>query len=382
MATRKTPTVMTDSDSEGETSMTQVTSTDTGDSASMGGVTVTVTKPVKDRHLDAVQAARENADGSFSIAFDDDEPAPQAEGGSVDGDGADDDEDSRLAQSQDDENDPDLRAKRERRRAERQQKKQAQREREDRLRQEVASRDQIIGDLTNRVAMIERRAQGGEVATIDAHLQECDEAERYFKTAIEQGVKESNGEIVAEATNRLQQVSIRRGQLLNIKQGFVSRLNQPAPMDPVVANFAKTFIEKNKWYNPRGGDWKSQVVLSTDQELHREGIPPTTEKYWRELAKRIKARIPNQEVEGFEVTNDDDDGDESTPPTPPKKSGKPPITGGDRTATSGAGSRDWTLSKGRVDAIKQAGKWDDPKARAQMIKYFRDFDKQKAAERR
>ena len=64
---------------------------------------------------------------------------------------------------------------------------------------------------------------------------------------------------------------------------------------------AKEFISENPWYDVKGGDEDSAIVLAIDGALHREGFRPDTEEYWDELRERA-ARESAAMVDDIERT--------------------------------------------------------------------------------
>ena len=119
-------------------------------------------------------------------------------------------------------------------------------------------------------------------------------------------------------------------------------------------------MRKNKWYDPQARDTDSRIAKVIDQDLAAEGWDPADPEYWEELDNRLSARLPHRYA---------------------AKTGKEPKrpgpTASARTANpSGKSANTITLSRDRVQAIKDAGAWDDPVRRNKMIKAYANFDKQ------
>jgi hypothetical protein len=116
---------------------------------------------------------------------------------------------------------------------------------------------------------------------------------------------------------------------------------------------AETWLERNKWYDPTATDADSRIALTVDQTLAAEGWNPKTPQYWDELDARLKKYLPHRYVSGHNKG---------------KPVNKSPVAGSGREEAGSSGSGGYRLSADRVQAIKDAGAWDDPKARAEMVK--------------
>ena len=250
---------------------------------------------------------------------------------------------------------------RERRRKERQHKKQAQREREDTLRRELAARDSIINEMKAKLDVIERRNTGSEMAQLENSKKQATQAYNFFKDQIRVGTEAGNGAAVADATEKMFQAQRRLDELNRFENAFKQRQQAPQALDPRLVNHAKDWMSKNRWYDPAGNDQDSRIALTLDQQLANEGWNPTTEEYWEELNNRVKKYLPHRASSGKISSN------------------KPRsvVAGSGREGGSSAGSsQSYKLSGDRVQALKDAGIWDDPKQRAEAIKRFREYDKQ------
>lgn len=261
-----------------------------------------------------------------------------------------------------DEHSDEREAIRERRRNERKQRRAAQKEREDNLRRELAARDAVINELRGKVDVIERRNTGSELAQLDNVKQQTAQAYAYFKDQIRVATETSNGALVAEATEKMLQARQRFDELERIEKAYKSQRATPQPLDPRLVTYAKAWMDGNKWYRPDGRDMDSRIVLTIDQTLADEGYDSTTAEYWAELTQRVKKHLPHRSV-GVKINSS-----ANKPPRPAVPSARK-----DGGGSSQAGS--YKLSAERVQALKEAGVWDDPGARANAIKYFRDYDK-------
>jgi len=255
--------------------------------------------------------------------------------------------------------DEDRDAIRERRRKERQDRKTRTKERADSLKRELAARDAVINEMREKLAVIERRSVGGEMAQITQAKEKAAQAYNYYKDQIRSGTESANGAAVAEATEQLMQVRTRLEQLNNIEKTYKQRSAQPPPLDQRVANNAREWTTSNSWYDPQGKDQDSRVVLMLDQTLAEEGWDPLTKEYWDELGSRVKKYLPHRANRDNIATKDK-----------PKS-----VVAGSGRETSPGSSTTFRLSAERVKALKDAGKWEDPVERNKMIKQYRDYDR-------
>lgn len=286
---------------------------------------------------------------------DDDDHGEEGHSDGDDGDDGDDHGEESVGDT-----DEEREAIRARRREERKQRKQAQREREDSLRRELAARDAVINELRGKVEGIERRNTGSEIAQLETMKQQTANAYAYFKDQIRVATEANNGAAVAEATEKMLIAQQRFNELQNIEKAYRQRQAAPQPLDPRLAQHAQTWMSQNKWYDPSGKDPDSRITLTIDQQLADEGWDPSTEGYWKELNERVKKYLPHR-VSSGKI-------DSRRP--------KPVVTGTSRESVPNASKGTYKLSADRVQALKDAGIWEDPKQRAEAIKRFREFDKQ------
>jgi hypothetical protein len=270
--------------------------------------------------------------------------------------------DSELADAEDDDEREAIRA---RRREERKHRKEAQRGREDTLRRELASRDAVINQMRTELNAINNRNTGAELAQIENGKKQAVDAYRHFKDQIRVATEQNNGAAVADATEKMMLAQRRFDELQNIEKVFKQRQSAPQPLDPRLAAHAQSWMSKNSWYDPSGKDQDSEITMRIDQRLSQEGWDPTTPEYWEELGARVKKYLPHR-TNSVKIA--------ATKP-------KSVVSGGGREASNGSAKEGATykLSSERVQALKDAGMWEDPKKRAEAVKRFRDYDKQHKA---
>jgi hypothetical protein len=277
--------------------------------------------------------------------------------------------------------------KRERRRKERQDKKARARQDRDELKTTKAEMaalkrrlEEVEGGVQTRVTEVERRALQNDIAAIDNRLDFLKRAYGNAQAAREKAMTEGNGtefnrmdQSMRDADAEWRQLHQRKAQLQTAPQR-----EQPADRpDPRVARHANAFISDFPDYDPDGRDADSKVVQALDEALTEEGLDPRTEEYWDELRDRVLDKIPEwgdqpqrQRVNG----NGKPAANNRTRPRQTIAGG----AGGD-SAGSGAG---FVVSRERVQALKDSGKWDDPQKRAKAIKAFQQWDREHAGEMR
>lgn len=307
---------------------------------------------------------------------------PQADGSEIVGEVAppatDTENDERLASPSDGDTDPEEQGhaneteeeaeeRRQRNRERRAQNKNRRKEHIDSLRREIEARDEIIAQAMQRLEAVEKRSQGADFAALDNEIKKTTDAYNYFKQQIDLGTREQNGSVVADATEKMMLAKQRYDQLNRAKQ-MATKQSQTAaaaaPLDPRLKAHAGTWLENNKWYDVEGKDEDSYIVKQIDNRLAQEGWNPTTEAYWTELDSRVKKYLPHRVNSGHNKTT------QTTPRSPVAGSGR------DGNGAKGSG---YVISAERIQALKDAGIYDDPKARADAVRRFQEYDKQHSA---
>lgn len=298
----------------------------------------------------------EKSDAESQIS---DTPADSQVAGDEHDDEADEHDDSDAIDSANSDSDGDDRAAiRERRRQERIERKARAKEREESMRRELSARDSVINQMRSELDEIKRRNTGGELAQLQTAKQRLAEAYQQTKDRIRIATEAGNGTEVAEATEQLLKLREKASHVTRIEEAYKQNSNRPQPLDPRVADNAKSWTEKHAWYNPTGKDADSRIVLTIDSTLAEEGWDPTTPDYWNELDARIKKYLPHRANRGIITSK-----------------AKSTVAGSGRETGSGRATGVFKLSAARVQAIKDLGDWDDPVARNRRIKEYRDYDK-------
>jgi hypothetical protein len=317
---------------------------------------------------------KEQNDGSFLARVEepeqfDDEDEELKEGGKVeaaedsDDDGQDEDQGS---DDNDDEETDDERAKiREARREERRLKKELAKQREASSKHKISALEKRNEDLARRLAAVENTAASYQFAQIDKAVE--DEATRveYAKMKMLQAAQSNDAagqieylEQLTEAKQRLQQVQHYKKQQLEAAKS--PKQNVPSEMSNEVQQNATRWLKKNSWFDPQARDTDSRIAKVVDQELAADGWDPTDSEYWDELDSRLSSRLPHR----YTAKGGNN-----------KRSSAGPTASSRVASTTSSKPGTITLSRERVQAIKDAGSWDDVEKRNKMIRAYASYDR-------
>lgn len=269
---------------------------------------------------------------------------------------------------------------RERKRQERLNQRQRQRQRIETLERQLANALASTQNANQRLSRLENTNLGTQAAQLEAAQVEAAEAEQTLKNIIADATSKQDGQRVAEATSALMNVSRRREMLANAKIQMDQAARQPKaqPLDIQVMDHAKGFMAKNPWYKgPNSSDLDSRILSIIDHSLTSEGWDPRSPTYWTELEKRAAPRLPHLFKPSKDASNGND-GAYTPPNTERRPNNRSPVAGA--SFTNGGGERkssqSYRLSPQRVQAMKEAGVWDDPAKRADMVKRYQQADKE------
>jgi len=323
---------------------------------------------------------REQEDGTVLVAveedkdpFEDQKKNEKASDDGADSDDKDDDEDDDSESSQaadnsskgdDEENDDDRERIREARREERKLKKELAKQREASSKHKISSLERRNEELARRLAAVESTAASFQFAQVDKAIDDETTRVEYAKMKLLQAAQSNDAaaqveylELLQESKNRLSQVqAYKKQQIENAKR---PKQNVPDQVSEAVRENAESWMTKHKWYDPQGRDTDSRIAKVIDQELAADGWEPSDPEYWDELDSRLASRLPHRyAAKGAS---------KRTNPAPSGRSSNP---------GAGPSGTTFTLSRERVQAIKDAGAWDDPSKRNQMIKAYASYDRQ------
>lgn len=296
----------------------------------------------------------EMEDGEL-IAIEDDEDQKAQTQPTDDDD--DDEEDARLAESEDDSDDDIVSNEKRDKRLKR---REVRRRAKERAERELKTLREQVAVLNQRLAATEGTTLRYGESQIDRELQEAvnrmQQAEMIMARAMEAG----NGEDHTTAMRIRDAEQQRLFQLQQAKQQYQQMQSRPV-VNPMVQSYAQQWLNANPWYDPNGGDEDSRITKAIDDGLAREGYDPSSLEYWEELTSRVSARING----GSEV--------QETSNTRAKR--KAPPMGNTREHAPGSTKNEIFVSPERKQAMIDAGIWDDPARRNQMLKAYRDYDR-------
>jgi len=283
-------------------------------------------------------------------------------------DSADEDEDDENTESEaddDEETDEERERIRGARREERRLKKELSKQREVSAKNKITALERRNAELAERLAKVENTAASYQFAQIDKALE--DEATRveYAKMKLLQAAQDNNAaaqveflEELTDAKQRLQQIQHYKKQQLD--EAKAPKQNVPNQINTEVQQLATKWLKKNSWYDPQARDTDSRIAKVIDQELVADGWDPSDSEYWEELDNRLQSRLPHRYA------------------SKGSKEGKRPVgpTASSRVANSTSQKPGTiTLSRDRVQAIKDAGAWDDVERRNKMIRAYAQYDR-------
>jgi len=321
--------------------------------------------PIKEMEDGSIQAAYQLEEDPFEgeekeakVDKEDENDVEQhAEGGEVD-----DHDDS------DEENDGETENEREKireaRRQERKLKKELQKQRDASAKNKISALERRNEELARRLAAVENTAASYQFVQIDKTIE--DEATRveYAKMKLVQAAQSGDANAQVEYLEQLQDAKQRLMQVQAYKKQQLETANQPKqnvpnPVSNETQKNATKWLKKNSWYDPQARDTDSRIAKVIDQELAADGWDPSDSEYWDELDNRLSARLPHR------YTKQGENKMKRAGPTASTRTANP----------SGKNGQTITLSRERVQAIKDAGAWDDPARRNKMIKAYATYDK-------
>ena len=254
---------------------------------------------------------------------------------------------------------------REARREERKLKKELQKQREASSKHKISALERRNEELARRLAAVENTAASYQFAQLDKALE--DEATRveYAKMKMVQAAQSGdvNGQMeyleqLTEAKQRLQQVQHYKKEQLEAAKA--PKQNVPNPTTTEVQQNATKWLKKNSWFDPQARDTDSRIAKVIDQELAADGWDPSDSEYWEELDNRLSARLPHR----YTAKGGNN-----------KRSSAGPTASSRVANATSTKPGTITLSRERVQAIKDAGAWDDTDKRNKMIRAYATYDR-------
>jgi hypothetical protein len=285
-----------------------------------------------------------------------DDPEQMAEGGKVEAeDGLDDD--------------PDREAIRAARREERKLKKSIHREKTKESSHLINTLKRQNQELADRLAHLEKRTSGAELARVDKAIDDTAVQVEYAKMKMREAVTTQDGDAVVRAQELMYESQRKLESLKSIKDQATKQMSQPPKQainvpDQRVQKNAADWMERNPWYDPQAKDLDSEIAQRLDKKLTEEGYDPSSEDYWEELDSRVSKYLPHRMESGMKKKEK------------PKYKSLQTSSGRESTTSNGSGGNGFRISPERVAAMREAGVWDNPDARAKAIKNYVKWDRE------
>jgi hypothetical protein len=305
----------------------------------------------------------EEQDGSALVHLEDGE-APEsqekpelAEGGEVETNDSNDGLDA----------DPDREQIRAARREERKLKKQIHREKTKESSHLINNLRTQNQQLAERLAHLEKRTSGAELARVDKAIDDTEVQIEYAKMKMREAVANQDGDAVVKAQELMYESQRKVESLKSIKDQATKQMSQPPKPtmnvpDPAVQRNAAEWMERNPWYDPQAKDMDSEIAQRLDKKLTDEGYDPSSPEYWEELDDRVSKYLPHRTG--------------TAAPQRAAAAQRPRVTGTGRESAPSGRANEFRLSPDRVQAIKDMGAWDNPDQRAKMIKSYARYDRE------
>jgi hypothetical protein len=257
-------------------------------------------------------------------------------------------------------------ALRETRREERRLKKQINREKLKESNHLISSLKRRNDELAERLAVIEKKTSGAELARVDKAIEDAGVQVEYAKMKMQEAVNAADGASLTRAQEMWFEAKRKMESLESVKSQATKQLSQPrqniAVPDPMVQKLASDWMERNTWYDPHGRNEESEIAMMIDKKLTAEGYDPASEDYWDELDDRVAKFIPQKSNRGYNDSNR-------------KERPRSVVTSSGRESSGSARGNEFRLSPDRVAAMKEAGMWDNPELKQKAIRKYAEWDK-------
>lgn len=318
---------------------------------------------IEDKDKEEIIDIKEEVDGSAVIELPDSIPSPDVQEAKVDEDSDEADERARAKEmAEGGEVDPDAEAVREAKRAKRRARKEYHKQVSAEKDTKLHMLERQNQELLERLAVVEKKTQGSEIARINKAIEDQEGRILYAKQKIKEATETGNGDLLTQAQEMWYEAKKNFEALEGLKKQSVQQPQHQtiqAP-DPMVQRYATDWMSENPWYDPNGRDPDSKIALTIDNAMAEEGWNPKTQEYWEELDNRLAKYLPHRYIS--EV-------DKSVNPST-KRPRNIVTSSGRESASSSGGKNTFTLTPDQVRAMKDAGMWDDPDKRAKMIRRY------------
>lgn len=257
------------------------------------------------------------------------------------------------------------------RREERRLKKELAKKREVTAKNKISSLEKQNADLAHRLASLESTSNSLQMSQLDKAVEDADARIEFAKVQMMEAAKNGDAEgqvewMDAHADAKQKSAELKAYKTNYAKNASAPRQNIPDPTAAQTQRLAQSWSAKNAWFDPAGGDTDSRIAKVIDNEMANEGWDPSDTDYWDELDNRLSERLPQHYHKASDL--------KKAAAAKSKAVSKPkgPTASSRAQQTKG---KTITLSRDRVQAIKDAGAWEDPARRARMIKAYAQYDK-------
>ena len=271
-------------------------------------------------------------------------------------------------QDESDDNDEDREAIRAARREERKLKKQLHREKARESNHLITALRKQNEALAERLARVEQRTSGAELARVDKAIDDAAVEVEYAKMKMQDAITRQDGQGLTEAQERWFEAKRKQESLQSMKKQATTQMSQSkqnidAP-NPIVQRLAAEWMERNEWYDPHGKNEESSIAQVIDKKLTEEGFDPSSEDYWDELDDRLKKYIPNTTKHEYNEPRNRNQRPRSV------------VTSSGKESIGNSKSNEYRLSTERVNAMKDAGMWDNLELRKKATQKYIEWDRQ------
>jgi hypothetical protein len=255
---------------------------------------------------------------------------------------------------------------REARREERRLKKQIHREKVKESTHLITALKKRNDELAERLAIIEKKTSGAELARVDKAIEDAGVQVEYAKMKMQEAVNSADGVALTRAQEMWFEAKRKMESLESVKSQATKQLSQPrqniSVPDPMVQKLASDWMERNTWYDPHGRNEESEFAMIIDKKLTAEGYDPSSQDYWDELDDRLEKFIPQKANRGYNDSNR-------------KERPRSVVTSSGRESTASTRGNEFRLSPDRVAAMKEAGMWDNPELKQKAIRKYAEWDR-------
>jgi len=275
-----------------------------------------------------------------------------------------------------------IRERRKREKLNRQRRISSDRRELDFLRKRNEQVEQELSKVRLRQDKVEDASVDGRIGILEGQIREAEEIHG-------KAVDAKDGATATEALRVRDQLRDALGQLKGGKETRQKERKEEqqraaqadsAP-DTEAVILGREWVSKNGWFDPKLGDEDSFLVRAIEERMAREGrLDPATPEYWEEFDRRIDKKFPNLRKEKTAKDADDEDvewdEDDEKPQkkTPEKKRGGPRIAIGGKTRS--LKPNEVYLSEQRIQALKEAGVYDDPEKLQRYLKAYKRYDEE------